>query len=153
MIELTFKQQMKILGLLRRISHAMNVSSKKILRDYKITSSQLMTLMILANQEPIKISDMSKMLFLSKGTLTGVLDRLEEKGLIERRKVAHDRRVIHIVSTEKGKALVKRTPTPLSNFTRNLYQLPEAEQNKLIKALERITFYMEKKYPAKYPSM
>ena len=45
---------------------------------------------------------------ISKGTLTGVLDRLERKRLIRRRPSKHDRRVMNVTLSPDGDALFRR---------------------------------------------
>ena len=45
-------------------------------------------------------------------TVTGIADRLEAKGLAERRRDSRDHRVIHMALTEKGSAVLAETPPP-----------------------------------------
>ena len=54
-------------------------------------------------------SELSRRTLVTKGTLTGVLDRLMAKGLIRRDDVKDDRRRIRVRLTEKGDALFRKT--------------------------------------------
>jgi DNA-binding MarR family transcriptional regulator len=57
----------------------------------------------------------------TKGTLTGVLDRLETKGLIKRESVLGDKRRTKIKLTEKGGALFRRVFTAHIAFIRPFF--------------------------------
>jgi DNA-binding MarR family transcriptional regulator len=50
--------------------------------------------------------ELSRMLLVTSGNLTGIVDRLESEGLVRREKGKRDRRVVRIVLTRKGRRLV-----------------------------------------------
>lgn len=56
--------------------------------------------------------ELSRMLLVTSGNLTGIVDRLESEGLARREKGKRDRRVVRIVLTRKGRRLVEQI-TPL----------------------------------------
>jgi len=58
----------------------------------------------------------------TKGTLTGVLDRLETKGIIRRDDVKGDRRCTKIRLTDKGNALFRKTFTSHAAFLRPYFE-------------------------------
>ena len=57
------------------------------------------------NGEGMKMSDLSGVLRVSNGNVTGIVDRLVADGLVERRSVEGDRRAMRVVLTEKGRVL------------------------------------------------
>ncbi len=70
-----------------------------------VTSSQFDVIAELGNTNGLTCVELGEATLITKGTLTGVLDRLEGKGLIRREAVKGDRRAIHIQLTKKGEAL------------------------------------------------
>ena len=63
---------------------------------------QSMALMQLRPGEPMTMSAMALALQCDNSNVTGIVDRLEAQGLVERRAAEHDRRVKTLVITEKG---------------------------------------------------
>ncbi|MCA1973051.1 MAG: MarR family transcriptional regulator [Caenispirillum sp.] len=55
-------------------------------------------------REPITMSDLSRMLLVSNGNATAVVDRLEQDGLVRREKSAADRRTVTVGLTDAGRA-------------------------------------------------
>jgi DNA-binding MarR family transcriptional regulator len=58
-------------------------------------------------------ADLSRKLYVTPSNITGVIDRLERKGLVERIRKVGDRRVALITLTEKGEELSKSLPDPI----------------------------------------
>jgi DNA-binding MarR family transcriptional regulator len=53
-------------------------------------------------QTPVTMSELSRMLLVSNGNATAVVDRLERDGLVCRRPAPDDRRTVHVALTEAG---------------------------------------------------
>ncbi len=75
------------------------------LSEYDITPSQYGVLSCLWTKEYATPKQISEILCLETSTISGVLDRMQKKGLIERFVNKEDRREVRIVATEKGIAL------------------------------------------------
>ena len=75
------------------------------IKDYKITVSQLFLLLALYEKDGATPQELSTKLALNSSTLTGILDRLENKGFIKRENNAHDRRSIIIRLTDRAKSI------------------------------------------------
>ena len=75
------------------------------LSAYDITPSQYGVLSCLWTREYATPKQISEILCLDTSTISGVLDRMQKQGLIERFVNKEDRREIRVVVTEKGKAL------------------------------------------------
>jgi MarR family transcriptional regulator, multiple antibiotic resistance protein MarR len=82
----------------------------KYLVPYGVTSSQFKVLIIVAQFETDTPADLCRHLSLDSGSMTRMLDRLEQKGLIERSRSDIDRRQVQIRLTEDGKKLSDRLP-------------------------------------------
>lgn len=145
--EVKVRYDLTILRSLRRIIRAVSLYSHRLAATYKITAPQLICLLTIANEGPLNSSSLSKRVFLSASTVVGILDRLEEKGLISRQRDSRDRRVINVQATDRGKELVAQAPSPLPTaLAEALKQLPELEQATIALSLERVVELMEAKY-------
>jgi len=76
----------------------------------------------LGDTDGMTCSELSRRTLVTKGTLTGVLDRLMVKGLIRRDDVKDDRRRIRVRLTEKGDALFRKTFAAHIAFLRPYFQ-------------------------------
>lgn len=74
---------------------------------YKLTAVQGMVMNFLGQEDEITSSELGKRTGLDSATLTGILDRLETAGLIERRRHPDDRRAIQVCLTDKGSETAK----------------------------------------------
>lgn len=81
-------------------------------------------------------SELSDALLVSSGTLTNRLDRLESKGLVERRPNPGDRRSVEVALTDRGRELTDEAVTEhVANERRMLAGLSERER----RTLDRLT--------------
>lgn len=78
------------------------------IKSLKLTPSQFDVIATLGDTEGMTCAELSTATLVTKGTLTGVLDRLAAKGLIKREAVAGDRRSTRVKLTEKGDALFRK---------------------------------------------
>ncbi|MCM0646999.1 MarR family transcriptional regulator [Clostridium swellfunianum] len=70
-------------------------------KELNLTRPQGMLLGTLAHQGEMKVSELSESLGLSNSTVSGILDRLENQGLVERIRSKEDRRVVYVKITEE----------------------------------------------------
>ena len=92
------------------------------IRAMRLTPSQFDVIATLGDTDGMTCSDLSAATLVTKGTLTGVLDRLEQKGLIRRDDVAGDRRCTKVRLTEKGKILFAKTFAAHTAFLRPYFE-------------------------------
>ena len=78
------------------------------IKSLKLTPSQFDVIATLGDTDGMTCAELSNATLVTKGTLTGVLDRLVAKGLIQREAVAGDRRCTKIKLTQKGDALFRK---------------------------------------------
>jgi len=92
-------------------------------------------------------SKLAKIVYLSPSTLVGIIDRLEEKGLVKRTRDCKDRRLIHISISKTGDQLVAAAPSLLQDTLANaLVALPESEQIAITMSLEKLVDLMEARH-------
>ncbi len=107
------------------------------IRNMRLTPSQFDVIATLGDTGGITCSELSAATLVTKGTLTGVLDRLEAKGLIQRDAIEGDRRCIRIRLTSKGEALFRKTFAAHAAFLRPYFEraLTRKEADRLRKSL------------------
>jgi len=87
-----------------------------------LTPSQFDVIATLGDSRGMTCSELSEATLVTKGTLTGVLDRLEAKSLIQRDAVTGDRRRINIRLTDKGQALFEKIFPSHAAFLRPYFE-------------------------------
>ncbi len=109
------------------------------LSEFGVTSSQHTVLSTLAENDGLSLSEIGKRIYLDKPAITGLADRLEKDGLVERRRTSEDRRVIRLYLTKKGQNLLQRFEKIATEVDQDLVQvLSSSELNKFRDMLNRI---------------
>jgi DNA-binding MarR family transcriptional regulator len=73
-----------------------------VVKESGLTPAQMHTIEILGHQESLRMKELAQKLGVTTGTLTVMIDRLEQNGLILRKPNEDDRRSIVVVLTKKG---------------------------------------------------
>lgn len=132
-----------ILRSLRRIVRAIDLYSKQLESRYGLTGPQLVCLRAIANNGPMTPSELSRIVDLSQGTVTGIVDRLVRRQYVSRRRDAKDRRRVVLTVAKAGRDLLASAPSPLqTRFAQELEQLPEENQAIIATMLEQIVRMM-----------
>jgi DNA-binding MarR family transcriptional regulator len=107
--------------------------------ELNITPVQALVLGFLSDEDRITSSELGKRTELDSATMTGILDRLEAAGLIERQGNPADRRSIKIHLTEQGKALAGEAVRIIAEANREfLAILTEQEQEELRSLIRKL---------------
>lgn len=139
---LTLEEQ--VIAALRRITRAIDLHSRLLLQKYGLTSPQLAALQTVQRMQPVTVGVVAKEIHLSQATVTGILGRLEARGLVVRTRGSQDRRSVYVELTEAGDKLVKEAPSLLQErFHRELSRLQEWEQTMILATLQRIAAMMD----------
>jgi len=134
----------RILRSLRRISRAIELHSKQLKATHRLTAPQLICLRELRVVPHTTPSELARAVSLSQATITGILDRLESRGFIQRARNPRDKRRVMVELTEEGRAAVDAAPLPLHHsFATRLGKLSEEEQAQIENVLARIVRMME----------
>jgi DNA-binding MarR family transcriptional regulator len=88
--------------LIWRIFQANKPRFMAMAQEMGLSPMQLHALRLIEPGEGIPMSSLAGLLFCDASNVTGIVDRLEARGLIERRPAPHDRRVKLLVLTEEG---------------------------------------------------
>ena len=100
----------EIIDDIRRVFQVVNEQSKKAKRETGLTGPQLWAIKMVGELSPIRVSDLAARMYLHPATVVGILNRLESQGLIKRIRTNEDRRVVKIVLTDAGNAIVIKAP-------------------------------------------
>jgi MarR family transcriptional regulator, organic hydroperoxide resistance regulator len=84
---------------------AMDKVYRKLLRPLHLTYPQYLVMLVLWEADGLTVTDLGERLFLDSATLTPLLKRLEQNGLLARRRAAEDERQVLISLTAKGTSL------------------------------------------------
>lgn len=101
---------------LAKASQAGNKFMKTAVSEFKLTAVQGMVLNFLHDSDGITSRELGAKTGLDSATLTGLLDRLQAAGWVERKQHPTDRRAIVICLTEKGRELVETTYNEIDNI-------------------------------------
>jgi DNA-binding MarR family transcriptional regulator len=138
------RHDLQILQSLRRIIRAVDIHSRQLKQRYNITAPQLVCLLAVVENEVLTVATLAKEIHLSSSTVVGILDRLEEKGLVERNRDKKDRRVVKVTATKVGKEFTHSSPSPLQDkLGDSLGKLSVLEQSTIALSLKRIVEFME----------
>lgn len=132
-----------LLVALRRVIRAVDMQSRQLVQQQNFTVPQLLTLKVIAAASEITLGALAKRVGLSNATVSGIVDRLEQRGLVTRRRGPTDRRQTLISLTAAGSAAVVRSPSLLQErFTTSFDALGESKQRRLIASMNTIAAMM-----------
>lgn len=136
----------EVLVSLRKITQAIDLHSRNLSRKYGLTGPQLIILQEISKNKKISVTELSRSISLSQGTVTDILLRLEKKGLVSKKRNERDKRRIELYVTEKCRQILEKAPPPLQEtFLEQFSSLDEWEQLMILSALRRIVDMMSAK--------
>ena len=95
----TFSRLSRTVGMVRR-------SVYSGLSDTRLTESQVNVLELLHNLGPLPQKEIAKSLSVTGGNITMVVDNLQKRDLVERKRWQEDRRVVHVQLTDLGRETI-----------------------------------------------
>ncbi|MGN2386787.1 MarR family winged helix-turn-helix transcriptional regulator [Pseudomonas syringae] len=107
----------------------------KYLLPYDVTFAQFKVLIIISQFSSDTPVELCRHLSLDSGSMTRMLDRLEQKGLIARTRSATDRRQVRLVLTEQGETLSDLLPQIGADAMNEIFATLDAEE---VATLQRI---------------
>jgi len=109
----TFQAGQEALFLSLTLADRLRARYSTIAESLDLTTAQAKALTVLQADRPLPMRALAKLIHQDPSNLTGVVDRLEERGLIERRGSTDDRRVKGLLITPAGLALADTFRTQL----------------------------------------
>ena len=116
-------------------------------QNHQATSSQVQALKYLANHEPCTISTIAEGLGISQPAATMLINRMEKRGLVQRRPSETDRRQLEVSLTSQGHLILSQIErTRLDKLSEILELMSIDERNQLLTAIENFVSATLKKF-------
>jgi DNA-binding MarR family transcriptional regulator len=128
-----------LLGLLRT-NDQLQIRLARLLREHGLTPSQYNVLRILRGEgKPLPILEIASRTVAVVPGITGLIDRLEQAGFVNRLRCEKDRRVIYVALTDRGVTTLAALDEPLVALHHKLLgQLSQGDLKELIRLLEKV---------------
>ncbi len=131
---------------IRKIIQAIDLNSKKLVKRVGLTGPQLVILQEIASRMEMTPGEIARAVSLSQSTVTGILDRLEKRELISRRRSDGDKRRIMVRISDSGKRILEEAPPLMQEtFVERFSNLHEWEQSMILSSLQRLVSLMDAK--------
>lgn len=129
---------------LRRILRVTELNSRELARQSELTASQLLVMQHVARAGKALPSAIARAVDLKQATVTVLVKKLEQIGLVTRTRDTEDRRRVWVELTDTGQKTLDRSPDLLQNrFESGFESLEEWEQAMIIATLERIASLLD----------
>jgi MarR family 2-MHQ and catechol resistance regulon transcriptional repressor len=125
-----------------KASRAAHAYAEKSISGLEMCASDFAVLEALLHKGPLPVSEIGKKVQLTSGSITVAVDRLETKGLVERRAHGTDRRARIVHLTKAGRKVIARAYADHAADMESLASasLTRAERKTLIGLLKKIGF-------------
>jgi DNA-binding MarR family transcriptional regulator len=124
-------------ALMHELFHASRRRFLAIASEFELSPPQVRALGVLDPDRPVPMSDLADALHCDNSNVTGIVDRLEDRGLVERRSATHDRRVKMLVVTPRGAEVRDRLAERLEEAPPPLARLAPEDQRTLRDIMRR----------------
>ena len=133
----------QIVAAIRQIIRAVDLHSRRLVDGHGLTGPQLAVLQNVGRLGPISPKALSEAVHLSQATVTGILQRLERRGLTRREPSPRDRRSVLICIEPAGRDVLQASPSLLQDeFRKSLANLEEWERLQILATLQRVATLM-----------
>lgn len=135
----------RILDGMIRVFYAARQHSQSLKTKYGITAAQLQLLKLLEKQGDLTHSEISDRMYLRGSTVSGIIDRLEKRELVRRKRSRVDRRLVRVGLSDVGTQLLSSVPRGQSKFGALRHfvgELPKSEAESFAGTLEKIATFM-----------
>jgi MarR family 2-MHQ and catechol resistance regulon transcriptional repressor len=130
---------LKSFVVLLKASKAVQDRTKKDISNYGMHTSEFTVLEALYSNGKQTIRQITDAVLINSGSITYVIDKLEVKGLLERKDCKEDRRVVHIQITDKGKQFMDEIFPKHKLVIEDIFSdIMEEEKKVLINLLKRV---------------
>lgn len=129
---------------MRRILRAADIHSKRLSRATNLKTSQLLVVQSIEESGEMTIGEIAAKVNLAQASVTAIVDRLQESGLLTRQRGDTDKRKVFVRLTDEGRNVLSRAPTALQErFSDRFDQLESWEQMQMVAVLERVAAMMD----------
>ena len=124
-------------ALMHELFHASRRRFLAVASEFELSPPQVRALGVLDPDRPVPMSELADALHCDNSNVTGIVDRLEDRGLVERRSATHDRRVKMLAVTPRGAEVRERLAERLEQAPEPLARLSPEDQRTLRDIMRR----------------
>lgn len=133
------KQSLKLYIVLSRAYRSINENVNKLIQTYGLNPTEFAVLELLYHKGDQPLQQIGGKILLASGSITYVVDKLEQKGYLRRAACPKDRRVTYGQITEKGKAFIEDIfPEHERHIHELMSALTEEERDTAINLLKKL---------------
>jgi MarR family transcriptional regulator, organic hydroperoxide resistance regulator len=110
-----------------QLNHVLERASRRMESQSGVTAQQRMIIRCVGKYPGMTAGQLATHLHVDAGTVSAAIDRLEQKGLLERRKAQRDRRRVMLGLTAAGRAVDASAPGPTEQALNGLLQTAESQ--------------------------
>ena len=126
---------------LMETSKAIHEKIRIELNNYKLNITEFSVLEVLYRKEKQTIQQIGSSILISSGSMTYVIDKLEQKGLLNRHACPGDRRAINVALTEAGIEVINEIMPKHYELVDNMFEsLTKDEEETIVKLLKKVKF-------------
>jgi DNA-binding MarR family transcriptional regulator len=134
----------ELLVALRKIIRAIDMRSRQLNKEVGLTGPQLLILHKVGKQSGVMVREIAEDINLSSATVTSILDRMEDRHLVQRIRSTTDKRKVGVFLSEMGEKALKTAPMPFQeHFTNRFKSMEKWEQSQMVAILQRIALMMD----------
>lgn len=127
--------------LMGKLHRSLKRNYDKQLKEFGLTPCQFEVLMTLWEEDNILLSELGKRVSRDGPTITGVIDRMERKMLVKRKRDSNDRRVVKVILTAKSNGMKEELSVAKKQI---LERITESLTSREINQLEMLLLKMMK---------
>ena len=125
--------------LLMQTSKSIQERIRLELSHSKLSVTEFSVLEVLYLKGKQTINQIGDSILITSGSMTYVIDKLEQKGLLKRRACPDDRRAIHVFLTEEGIELMRNLMPKHQEFVNSIFEsLAKEEAAEIVKLLQKV---------------
>lgn len=111
----------KIALLIKEINSKINYKVTEELKNIGLTVPQITAIKFIAHRKKVTVSELSEEMSVTKATVSGILNRLENMNIIKRIRSNEDKRIVYIVFSDEGLSLAKDIKHIMNNCFENIF--------------------------------
>ncbi|SMC74208.1 MarR family winged helix-turn-helix transcriptional regulator [Sporomusa malonica] len=135
---------LKLFTVLARTHNTLMELDRRDIRRYGLNQTEFAVLELLYHKGPHPLQQIGEKILITSGSITYVINKLEKKGLLERKPCEEDRRIVYATLTEHGKALLAEIfPQHAETLTKAFQGLTVEEKQFAIDLVKKIGLWAE----------
>ena len=136
------EESLKLFIVLSRAHRAFNDVVNKHISTFKLNPTEFAVLELLYHKGDQPLQQIGGKILLASGSITYVVDKLEQKGLLVRKACPKDRRVTHAQITDKGKQLIEEIFPPHEERINEIVSvLTDEEKSMVTELLKKVGYH------------